>query len=1124
MPRIISNEELLLLQVLDEHLPHTKQLDASVGYFNLRGWSAISDGLKAMKSNPNYVDEPERVRLLVGMAVNQSEANRRALSPIAADEPPQISRAVELARAAVKEFAAQLTWGIPTDQDKASIQALLADLKSGFLKIKFYTRNPLHAKLYICHLHGGAGNMKAATVGSSNFTPSGLARNGELNLEETDAGTTAQLFDIFKNWWHDNFSVDITSELIEVIENSWAIIEQPSPRLVHLRLAYELSRDARAGKNLDIPDAIAGKLTKWQDAAVRVATRMISTKGIAVIGDVVGLGKTLVGTAIAASYGESVLVISPKNLTKMWEEHLSTYHVPGRVVSLSDVHKVLPELRPFKLVLVDESHNMRHTTRRDWKAVNAYIQSCGADVVLLTATMFNAHHSDISSQLKLKITEDQDLGIRPEELLSKLGDNGEIELAQKTQGRLSSIAAFDQSEEAKDWQRLLGQYLIRRTRKYLKETYGKIDESTGKIYFEFNDGTRFSFPERKAVPLEYVGGPNDPGDRLASIENFDALANMKYARYQPGRYLNDNISHSNEIEKGLIEDMRRGKSTSGFIRTTVLKRLASSPMAFFITLEKMLLRAQVLKYAIDQKIALPIGTLDDRAYEAGQNDDLDIESDTDQADAHEDSEVPASWARNYGDSNWAALAKKNYEKLVAEKPRGLRWANPEWFNLQEFAKDLISDIGTLQSFVDNFGGWKPQDDSKLKALADRINALPNGEKLLVFSEYKDTIDYVFEHMKKMCPGVEIGSVSGSSSLDPTEMARRFSPVSNADLGGLPAGKSELQVLLATDVLSEGQNLQDSALILNWDLPWTIIKIIQRAGRVDRIGQKSDTIQILSFLPHEGVDDRIRLIRRLADRLKTNQDIFGGAEEFFRTDLNDENFDIMGLYTGGAALDGEEGEVDYGSYALGIWDSANQDEREKALKLPVGMSTTKPRPEGGPITLVHTKIIQKDSTPVDLLARLNVDDSITTITQLEALKITASEPGEIALEANLNHLNNVRRIVAESITPQATQTRVIFNHGIRHSIYSFLTGFVETTDVDAITRSQIDDLLKSLAKAPLYMDSEASAREALRARHKKGDLFSAEALLALFINGELLDLSTIESPELEVTLSFGFGSE
>lgn len=302
MPRIISNEDLKLLEVLGEHLPHTKQLDASVGYFNLRGWSAISEGLKAMKENAAYIDEPERVRLLVGMAVQPSEANRRALSPIAEDESPQNSRAVELARAAVKEFANQLTWGVPNDQDREAINALLDDLKTGFLKIKFYTRNPLHAKLYICHLHGGAGNLKAATVGSSNFTPSGLARNGELNLEETDASTTNDLYEIFKNWWEDQFSVDITQKLIEVIESSWAVMEQPSPRLVHLRLAYELSRDARAGKNLDIPEAIAGKLTKWQDAAVRVATRMISTKGIAVIGDVVGLGKTLVGTAIAASW------------------------------------------------------------------------------------------------------------------------------------------------------------------------------------------------------------------------------------------------------------------------------------------------------------------------------------------------------------------------------------------------------------------------------------------------------------------------------------------------------------------------------------------------------------------------------------------------------------------------------------------------------------------------------------------------------------------------------------------------------------------------------------------------------------------------------------------------------
>lgn len=1118
MSRIIDNEELKLLEVLKEHLPNSRQLDACVGYFNLRGWSSLREELLAMQEHEIVDRSSERVRLLVGMAVSGSDALRKSVSLLNNDgEEVVLTRAVELAKAAVREFAQQLTWGTPNEQDRVSINLLLEDLKSGYLRVKFAAKTPLHAKLYVCHLAGPVQNFRAV-VGSSNFTGAGLDHQGELNIEESDVQQGRKLFNWFVNKWEDNFTIDITSELVAVLENCWATIEQPSPRIVHLKMAYELSRDARAGKNLEIPEKIAAELTPWQESAVRVATRMLKQRGLAVIGDVVGLGKTLTGTAIAAAFGERVLVICPKNLVKMWENHLQAYDILGTVMSLSMVTRELKDMKPYRLVLVDESHNLRHTSHSAWIEIHDYVQTWNSNVVLLTATMFNADHFDISGQLKLKLPEDMDLGIRPEEHISQLGENGEWQLAQKTNGRLSTLTAFEQSSSAKDWQRLLGQYLIRRTRKYLEETYGKHDDKTGKIYFTFNDGTKFSFPKRIAEPLKYQGGPNDPGDKLASMENFDALDGMKFARYQPGRYLNEGIKPVDASEKLLLEDMMRANSTNGFIKTTVLKRLASSPMAFFITVEKMLLRANILKYALENGLDLPIGTLDDRAY-LPSIEDADIEEDSDLPEISNHEGLAASWVKGFTEAQWETLAKKNYESLKTSRPRGLRWARHEMFDSKKFAMDVASDNAVLQGIVDEFGDWDPSHDSKLIALAERVNALAKDEKLLVFSEYKDTIDYVFKYLVPLCPGVEIGAVSGKSD-NPSVLARRFSPKSNLNLGGLPKDTTELQVLLATDVLSEGQNLQDSALVLNWDLPWTIIKIIQRAGRVDRIGQTSDVIHALSFMPHEGVDERIALIRRLSNRLRTNQEIFGGSEDILRLDFADDEFDLLGLFDGKKEIEAYEGEVDYGSYALGIWDGATQAERDLAVSLPVGASTTKYSADNTVLSLAHAKVIQSEQAPVDLIAAMGADGKIRTLTQLEALKITSAPAEEVAAEPIENHFDNVHEIVKMGIAPQAKQTKVLLNHGIRKNLYNFLTEYPEQNQLDEETKADASSLSTALLMHPLFKAAEDRVREIYRARFRQGEKFAFQSILEMYRNGELLDNLGSMPSELEIVLSLG----
>ena len=236
---------------------------------------------------------------------------------------------------------------------------------------------------------------------------------------------------------------------------------------------------------------------------------------------------------------------------------------------------------------------------------------------------------------------------------------------------------------------------------------------------------------------------------------------------------------------------------------------------------------------------------------------------------------------------------------------------------------------------------------------------PN-EKVLVFSQFADTVDYLeAQLLARQLPSV--AGVTGDSE-DPTAIAHQFSPVSNKKRDSVSPA-AELRVVVATDVLSEGQNLQDCAIIVNYDLPWAIIRLIQRAGRVDRIGQQSDTILCYSFLPADGVEQIIRLRSRVRQRLKENAEVVGTDEAFFEDEKQDQP--LRNLYDEKAnILDGDDDtEVDLASYAYQIWKNAI-DKNPELEKLIAGMPNvvysarshqpTVEQPEGAPRLFAHRR--------------------------------------------------------------------------------------------------------------------------------------------------------------------------
>ena len=310
MARIFDNIDLKFTQGLHDIITNTgvKRVDFCVGYFNLRGWDLIIDQIDQLPGD--YVEEESsrepqlRVcRLLVGMHRPPEELTRWLYSKEENTPDAEFVRSqkVKIAR----EFRRQLQLGLPTKKDEITLRRLSRQLKDGKVCVKLYLRHPLHAKLYLAHRPDDNFNKIMALMGSSNLTFSGLRGNGELNAEFADSDQSKKLADWFDERWDDKFCIDITKELIEAIDNSWAGMEDIPPYYIYLKTAYHLSEEARNGiKEFALTPEFRRELFDFQQTAVKIAARHLRNdkRGGAMIGDVVGLGKTITACAIAKIY------------------------------------------------------------------------------------------------------------------------------------------------------------------------------------------------------------------------------------------------------------------------------------------------------------------------------------------------------------------------------------------------------------------------------------------------------------------------------------------------------------------------------------------------------------------------------------------------------------------------------------------------------------------------------------------------------------------------------------------------------------------------------------------------------------------------------------------------------
>ena len=931
MPRIFDNTDAHLDEALRQSLPNSHQLDACVGYFNLRGWGLLAGAVDEMADPPpGHPADAPRVRLLLGMA-DPPRREIEDLLRIGRDHRRMDNKtAARLKPETVADLRRQLTFGFPTAEDEAALRHLTRALREGRAAARLFLRHRLHAKLYLCH-RNDPDNPMTGFLGSSNLTMSGLAKEGELNVDVLDHDAADKLRRWFEDLWDDQYTMDITPELIETLDESWAGERRLSPYLLYLKLAYHLSREAREGLlEYGLPESMAGDLFDYQAAAVRIAARILNRRGGVMIGDVVGLGKTMIATAIALlmqeENGTETLIVCPKNLVTMWEGYVTHYRLHARVLSLSLAVRDLPDMRRYRVVVIDESHNLRTHTRQDYIQLKDYIGRNDSKVILLTATPYNKRFLDVANQLGLFVDPDADLGIRPERQIMKTGD---LEFLRQCDDKPQTLGAFRRSEEPEDYRRLMSLFLVRRTRRFIEKNYGGAAARA--------DGKRVSFPRRKPVPLRHEVAPDSPTAAMISDRTLDAIDRLSLPRYTLARFL-DRRAEPNEAESKIMKRWRKASvNLIGITRTRLYKRLSSSGAVFRISLERHLLRDLVYCHAIDKGLPLPVGHYQNPEWEDEEGEEA------------WPAEGPAALSASPRSArDWEGVAAAVYQALADKGGRAVDWVRPHLFT-DKLRSKLERDRKILEDLLGFLGEWRQEDDSKLDALQELLTGRHRRDKVLVFTEYRDTAEYVADSLRLR--GVEsVEAVSGSSD-DPTAAARRFSPRANLPIGGLPPGSAEVRTLVATDVLSEGQNLQDSHIVVNFDLPWAIVKIIQRAGRVDRIGQASPEVLVYSFLPSRGVEEVIGLRKRIARRLAENAYVFGSDEAFFGAE--DEQRFLEGLYDENARLDFEEPdeEVDWASHAYEIWRNAEEhhpDLAEQAAALPDGVYATAsapPPPDG-----------------------------------------------------------------------------------------------------------------------------------------------------------------------------------
>jgi len=930
---IIDNRHEKLVDHINRILSSTQAARFAVGYFFLSGLTSIAERLAGV----------QELRLLIGNTTNRetleqlAEGYRRLELVSEAAEAEKYPKRTDVRRMAAEtaeNLRASMELMDQTDASEALVRTLVRMIEDQRLQVRVYTKGRMHAKAYIFDygtVYGSSGNpierheKGIAVVGSSNLTLAGVTHNTELNVVVQGNDNHAELVRWFEELWQESQDFDAT--LMQEMQQSWAVTVV-RPYDIYMKTLYTLVRDRLEGQDdQDIlwDDDITRQLADFQKVAVRQAVQIIRDYGGVFMADVVGMGKSYIGAAIVKHFERTEharpLVICPAPLVEMWERYNEVYQLHARVLSMGYLREEDTSTSNFLLedvryrdrdfVLIDESHNLRYPDTQRYKVVQGFLAT-GKRCCLLTATPRNKSAWDVYHQLKLFHQDDRtDLPIDPPDLRAyfRLIERGEKKL-----------------------QDFLAPLLIRRTRNHILRWYGfdsithqPIDPSRFQAYlngkhqaYVLVGGRQQFFPRRALVTIEYSIEETYQGlyqelrqylGKPRKGQPMHPLAHeLTYARYGLWHY----VVKEKQRQEPYASLQRAGANLRGLIRVLLFKRFESSIFAFKETVRRLLRLHQSFVTALAQGI------------------------------------VPA------GEEAQTILYASDYAEEVdllhALRELSQRYAVTD-FDLERLQTHIAHDISLLKQILLLVEPITPEQDAKLQTLKKHLAERPlKYGKRLIFTQYADTARYLFDNLNPggMHDDIEV-IYSGDKSK--VRLVGRFAPKANPEYR--PRNdEPELSTVIATDVLAEGLNLQDCNKIVNYDLHWNPVRLIQRFGRIDRIGSDHDVVYGFNFLPETGIERTLGLRQKLHNRIQEIHDTIGEDSAILdpTEHLNEEAMYAIYEKQGNqlSLFEEEEALVDLNEAAeiLRQMRKGYPDEYERIVNLRDGIRTARPSSQPG----------------------------------------------------------------------------------------------------------------------------------------------------------------------------------
>ena len=898
--------------------------------------------------------------------------------------------------------------------------------------------------------------------------------NAYYPVQKTESYENANYFlNLFEELWNDKKKLQEVTDV--VIENISAAYRENAPEYIYFFALYnifhefldDISEDELPNEATGFKQSkIWGMLYDFQkDAVLAIISKLEKFNGC-ILADSVGLGKTFTALAVIKYYenrNKSVLVLCPKKLSENWNTYKGNYinnpiaedRLRYDVLYHTDLSREhgtsngieLDRLNwsNYDLVVIDESHNFRNggelsgedaKENRYLRLLNKVIRAgVRTKVLMLSATPVNNKFIDLKNQLALAYEGD------PEQINEKLATTKNIDeifrQAQKAYNMWCKLPAEDRTTDALlqmldfDFFELLDSVTIARSRKHIEQYY--------------NTSAIGKFPERLA-PISLHPSLTDLNDAINYNDIYSILMSLNLTIYTPSNFIMPSklakyidMTHNKGTsltQQGREEGIRRLMSIN------LLKRLESSVYSFRLTIDR-------IKTLIDSTI----GTID--RYQSG---DCILEL----------TEITDSDDFDYDDQNIDYFA-------VGKKVR-IDLADMDYVS---WKRELEKDADNLELLSLMIADITPKHDTKLQTLFELIRKKvehpinPGNRKIIIFTAFSDTADYLYANVSKFAKEnfeletAEItGNVDGKTTIpklrsDLNTVLTCFSPVSKGKSVLMPDSKEELDILIATDCISEGQNLQDCDYLINYDIHWNPVRIIQRFGRIDRIGSKNEYIQLVNFWPDMDLDEYINLKSRVETRMKISVMTSTGDDDLINTE---EKGDLEYRRAQLKRLQEEVVDIEDMGSGISIMDLGLNEFRLDLLEYIKHHEDIETAPKG-----LHAVVLQTEESPAGVIFVLkNINNSVNIDNRNRIhpfYMVYISEKGEIVCDyLNPKKLLDTMRLLCrgkgEPVMELCRKFNRETNDGRRMGEVSELLSEAINSIIDAKEESDIDSLFKS----------------------------------------------------------------